>query len=166
VELIAKSLKFVELPIRWIHFGDGPNKQSLDEIVKDLPDNVEVVLRGYCPNNKVLESYTLFNPSCFINVSTTEGVPVSIMEAMSFGVPVIATDVGGTSEIVSNENGKLLPSELSAVELSEAIKEMMSLDEQAHSLLMQGAYKKWESDYDSNKNFSEFARVLNGLHDR
>ena len=57
----------------------------------------------------------------FINVSSTEGIPVSIMEAMSFGIPVIATAVGGTPEIVNNENGYLLSKDPSAKELAEVI---------------------------------------------
>lgn len=41
-------------------------------------------------------------------MSDSEGIPVSIMEAMSFGIPVIARNVGGMSEIVNEENGLLL----------------------------------------------------------
>ena len=36
----------------------------------------------------------------FINLSASEGIPVSIMDAISFGIPCIATNVGGTGEIV------------------------------------------------------------------
>ncbi len=39
----------------------------------------------------------------FINASITEGTPVSIMEAISCGIPIIATDVGGNPEIVSEK---------------------------------------------------------------
>lgn len=46
----------------------------------------------------------------FINLSTNEGVPVSIMEAISFDIPIVATDVGGTSEIVTDETGILVSS--------------------------------------------------------
>jgi len=43
-----------------------------------------------------------------MNLSETEGIPVSIMEAQSAGVPILATNLGGTSEIVNNENGFLV----------------------------------------------------------
>ncbi|MFR4320263.1 MAG: glycosyltransferase [Blautia massiliensis (ex Durand et al. 2017)] len=44
-----------------------------------------------------------------MNVSSSEGIPVSIMEATSFGIPGIATDAGGTKEIIRDkENGVLL----------------------------------------------------------
>lgn len=45
-----------------------------------------------------------------MNLSTSEGVPVSIMEVQSYGIPVIATNVGGTGEIIDKDNGILLPS--------------------------------------------------------
>ena len=44
----------------------------------------------------------------FINLSSSEGIPVSIMEAQSFGIPVIATNVGGSGEIVVSETGVLV----------------------------------------------------------
>ncbi|NCO54621.1 MAG: glycosyltransferase, partial [Bacteroidetes bacterium] len=47
----------------------------------------------------------------FINVSESEGIPVSIMEALSAGIPVIATNVGGTNEIVNNDVGFLIDKE-------------------------------------------------------
>jgi glycosyltransferase involved in cell wall biosynthesis len=57
----------------------------------------------------------------FVNASTTEGVPVSIMEAMSFGVPVVATDVGGTGELVNSRNGALLVPNPTPAEIADAI---------------------------------------------
>jgi len=48
------------------------------------------------PHNDVLNYYASNPVDVFINTSSSEGLPVSIMEAMSFGIPVIATNVGGT----------------------------------------------------------------------
>lgn len=45
----------------------------------------------------------------FVNMSLSEGIPVSIMEAISFGIPIIATNVGGNAEIVNDETGVLIP---------------------------------------------------------
>lgn len=49
---------------------------------------------GYIANKDLLDWYKTNKPSIFINVSSSEGVPVSIMESMSCGIPTIATDVG------------------------------------------------------------------------
>ena len=64
---------------------------------------------GQVSNREVISYYMNNHVNLFINVSESEGIPVSIMEAISFGIPVIATDVGGTSEIVIDGfNGLLL----------------------------------------------------------
>ena len=72
-----------------------------------------------------VEVYKYYNEHCadlFINVSSSEGLPVSIMEAISFGIPVIATDVGGTGEIVKNGiSGFLINRDFETVELAKKI---------------------------------------------
>ena len=58
-----------------------------------------------------------------MNVSESEGIPVSIMEASSFGIPVIATNVGGVGEIVENGyNGLLLNKDFLNRDLSVCLK--------------------------------------------
>ncbi|NJK95527.1 MAG: glycosyltransferase [Bacteroidales bacterium] len=56
----------------------------------------------------------------FLNTSLSEGVPVSVMEALSFGLPVIATDVGGTGELINDEVGMLINPEISPALLMSA----------------------------------------------
>lgn len=63
-------------------------------------------------HDQVMNYYKEHHFDVFINMSTNEGVPVSIMEAASFGIPIIATNVGGTSEIVQPSVGMLLSSNL------------------------------------------------------
>ena len=71
--------------------------------------STEFHLMGNTANSEVMRRYGKMNVDVFVNVSENEGLPISIMEATSFGMPVIATDVGGTSEIVKNgENGFLI----------------------------------------------------------
>jgi glycosyltransferase involved in cell wall biosynthesis len=50
----------------------------------------------------------LKNADIFVLTSNYEGFPITILEAMSFGLPVIASDVGGVSEIVDNSVGYLI----------------------------------------------------------
>ena len=64
---------------------------------------------------------------CFINVSSSEGIPVSIMEVMSFGIPVIGTNVGGVSELVNQENGHLLSANPAAQEIVSVIEKFQQL---------------------------------------
>ena len=93
-------------PVEWVHFGDGPGMDSLRRRVDEHSHtSLTVELRGQTSNSDVLGFYGRTPVDVFVNLSTSEGVPVSIMESMSFDIPVVATDVGGTGEIVSRELG-------------------------------------------------------------
>jgi glycosyltransferase involved in cell wall biosynthesis len=90
-------------------------------------------------------------------VSTTEGIPVSIMEAMSFGIPVIATDVGGTQEIVNKDNGILLHSQLDETDLASAIRIAMKEDLWQRKT---NALETWRSKYNAPTNYQNFVSEL------
>ena len=97
------------LNICWTHFGDGPLDKELSVLCKNIGlCNLQIKLKGRVPNEVIVRYMSTKAIDAFINLSSSEGVPVSIMEAQSFGLPVIATNVGGTGEIVNNNNGILL----------------------------------------------------------
>ncbi|MCB0308082.1 MAG: glycosyltransferase [Bdellovibrionales bacterium] len=103
---LAKALP--ENTIVWTHFGNGPQMKKLQKLVDGIPSNLTVDLKGYQENSTVLDFYRHQYVDFFINMSLSEGLPVSIMEAMSFGIPAVASDVGGTSEIVDANTGLLV----------------------------------------------------------
>lgn len=162
VHLIVEALGLIEdLDIRWTHFGDGnllPETRELGEL--KLKDNISCDFKGRTSNGEVLAFYRQQKPSLFINVSTTEGIPVSIMEAMSFSTPVFATDVGGTSEIVNNENGLLLPPDLSPEYLSDQIRAFFQSLEEIKELKRRAAFDTWKFRYNSEANYAEYAQEL------
>lgn len=109
IHLIISALKKSERRITWYHFGDGELKNSVREEAKALPKNIQYRFMGYQANEDIQKFYADHYIDAFVNVSRSEGIPVSVMEAESYGIPIIATDVGGTSEIVHDgENGVLL----------------------------------------------------------
>lgn len=107
--LLKYSIQNVNINIQWIHFGAGDGIESLRKKIElNSVDNLQVSLMGRV-NNKFIYEYLTENPiDLFINVSESEGIPVSIMEVQSFGKYVIATDVGGTKELISKDLGYLL----------------------------------------------------------
>lgn len=108
LELVVKFLKAINNEVNWIHFGDGSEMLMLKEQLKTLPKTCNVLLKGRVENFEVLE-FMRENPvDLIINTSSSEGVPVSLMEAAHFGIPLLATDVGGTKEIVNERTGALL----------------------------------------------------------
>jgi glycosyltransferase involved in cell wall biosynthesis len=91
-------------------------------------------------------------------LSESEGVPVSIMEAQSFGIPVIATNVGGTSEIVNERVGILLSDNPTRNDVCKALEEVLK-----SNISREFIKKEWNKISNAERNFSEFASELIGL---
>ncbi len=113
-------------PVHWVHFGGGPEEDELrkaaDEAQARSP-RLKAELRGRRSPEEIFSFYGSKHVDAFVNLSESEGVPVSIMEALSFGIPVVATDVGGTGELVNEATGAgvLLASDPSTDEVVAAI---------------------------------------------
>ncbi len=148
------------LSIEWIHFGDGPLMSNIRALASELlPSNVLWQMKGHVETRTIYDWYREHPVDVFINVSSSEGTPVSIMEAISCSIPVIATSVGGNQEIVNDALGRLLPADASAQEIAEAI-EKVCLAFQYRDGLKQGARAQWESSYSAEKNYSAFRSLL------
>jgi glycosyltransferase involved in cell wall biosynthesis len=80
--------------------GDGPDRQALKEMARQMGIADRVVFAGFASQEGVRDH--LRQSDIFILPSFAEGVPVSLMEAMACGVPVIATYVGGVVELVQD----------------------------------------------------------------
>lgn len=116
------SKKNVHYQIEWHHFGDGPSMILLEAQTKKAESkNLKTILHGFVTNEVLLKFYQDNYIDLFINSSLSEGLPVSIMEAQSFGIPVIAPSVGGIPEIVNNINGRLLPVQINSMHIEDAI---------------------------------------------
>lgn len=147
--------------IRWIHFGDGIELEELQKkIEKKVRPHLSVEWRGRISNKSVLEEYRKLNPDLFINLSTSEGIPVSIMEALSLGIPVLATAVGGTPEIVSDEVGALVSPEASTEEISASVEKLLSLSLKDWNALSAQAFAFWQANYNAEQNYRSFASWL------
>lgn len=163
VNLIAEALSHInDKSIRWIHYGEGPQFEELKKFCSEnLQNNIEWCLAGYVDNKELLEKYKKEQFHIFINVSTSEGIPVSIMEALSFGVPCIATDVGGTSEIVEDHfNGILLDKDFTVEKLVSAIYYFYNMSEYDYQKYRDQARKSWNEKYNADKNYSNFVNDL------
>lgn len=161
VQLIAEAVLLLNRPIKWVHFGDGSERDSIDALVNQgKKSHHDIVFFGNVDNEVVLDFYRNNQVDVFINVSTTEGIPFSIMEAISFGIPVLATSVGGNTEIVDDSNGCLLSENPSAQEIATQLERFMDLDETTYQQYAAASYHKWENEYNASKNFTEFAEAI------
>lgn len=160
VDRIISALTKATEEIEWVHFGDGSEDKLLKEQAKNLPPNVSYRFMGRLPNKKIQKYYSTHRITAFVNVSETEGVPVSIMEAQSYAIPVIATDVGGTAEIVANDkNGILLNKDFTDEQLLYAIKKVQN----CWNYYSAEALNTWRKMSDAQQTTTDFFKALECL---
>jgi len=91
--------------IKLLIVGDGPEMNNLNKLVLKKKLNNRILFMGFCSNVPNLLKLS----DCFVLTSDSEGLSISIIEALAAKLPVIATKVGGNSELVFNRiNGFLI----------------------------------------------------------
>ncbi len=159
VHLIPKILANVTIPIKWVHFGDGSGKLEIKNAIKSLPKNVTTELKGKVENKNVLSYYKENHVDLFINVSKSEGIPVSMMEAISFGIPLLGFNVGAISEIINKKTGKLLDEKIDLNLISSFINDFKNselyLDNYRLSVL-----NYWTKNYSAEHNHKKFSEII------
>jgi glycosyltransferase involved in cell wall biosynthesis len=89
--------------------GKGPSKKLIEDRIKELGIEDDIKLTGFVPDNLLPVYYDAANYFVLPSASG-EGLPLVLLEAMACGLPVIATTVGGTPEIIKHmKNGVLVP---------------------------------------------------------
>lgn len=159
-ELAARQPR---MDIQWTHIGDGLLFDKLNHYATEKFSSTRVkwTFCGHLTNADV-KSYLASNAiDVFVNASETEGIPVSIMEAMSYGIPIIAPDVGGIRELISRECGELLSANPDPAEIANAI--LSALPRLKEPAIKQAARHKVSNEYCATKNYSAFARRLVAL---
>ena len=146
--------------IRWVHFGDGPLRAELEAMAASKLQNVEFEFRGIVANDRILDFYAETHVDLFINLSASEGIPVSIMEALSAGIPVLATNVGGTAEAVNSKNGFLIPADFDFRNVAQIIDDYLNSPISEQNVYRQNAYDFWKENYEAGKNYGEFYLML------
>lgn len=150
LDRIIDALKLItDISIIWVHIGDGVLRQNLQSMCKDLPANIKTSFVGQFKSQEVLNYYIRNQVDLFINTSSTEGVPVAVMEALSAGIPVFATNVGGTSEIIDNSVGLLLDTQPDPSDIAKGLKAFFLLPEQNKQELRNAAFKRFQDTCDA-----------------
>jgi len=127
IPFLIETLSRCKETIHWVHIGDlGDEKEKSVQLLKTLPANVTYSWKGFLSKTRIKEFYNATPVNLFINVSSSEGLPVTLMEAISCGIPIMATHVGGVAEIATPATGILLDKDISAVDLAQMLDGVVS----------------------------------------
>lgn len=159
LELLVEALKSIKQSLVWEVIGDGEDLEKLRVLSKLLPANIQVKFHGHLSTQEIHTLYSTQHFDYLVSLSSSEGLPVSMMEAISHGIPIISTDVGGCKEIVTNETGTLIPSNFSTDELTQIILNCKSGPFNSIEK-RQAIIEFWKLNFNSKTNYKAFAESI------
>ena len=146
--------------------GDGDLRGRLETFARDLEIDGSVRFLGALPHRDLLTIYeqglvsAVAMASLDLGNGCHEGIPVALIEAMSYGVPVIATRAGGTPELIRPGAGLLVPP-AHPVALADAIERIIEHPDFARDMGRRGRQRALES-FDIARVVSELAGAFAG----
>lgn len=159
VNLLIEILANLNVPFKWIHFGSGKGQDEIIELAKQKLKADSFEFRGQIKNVDLMKFYNNTSVDLFINVSELEGLPVSLMEAISFGIPIVGCEICGVPEIVNVETGLLLDKNFKPEIAAHKIEEL--LKEKARNVEYRKGIKDFYlENFNAKKNYEAFANSL------
>lgn len=153
------SQKMPDYSFVWTHIGSGALLKELDRKAKNqlhARHNVIYKFKGYMKNNHLNSFYQENKQDFIINLSSSEGIPVSIMEAMIRGVIPIATNVGEVNQIVNKNTGILLSKHGEAEEVLRAIKNILKKPDSDIIQMRNNCKQLIKEEFNQSLNYTEF----------
>jgi L-malate glycosyltransferase len=143
---------------RLVIVGDGPERQRLEARAAqdDLAGSVRIT--GYRADVRAL----LPAADVYASSSISEGVSITILEAMATGIPVVATAVGGTPEILSDGTGGILVPSRDPARMGAAIVSLAE-DHRQRAALAGAARHRLETSFTIDRMVDDYARSYRGL---
>ena len=156
---IAAVLRKKMVNVRFSILGEGPLKEELMRRVKDL--QLEGMVEFEVPRADPQEYYESLD--LYMNTSVHEGIPLSILEAMASGIPVVAPQVGGIPEIITHGEHGLLVNSRNPEEFANRCLELIR-DPQHRIAMGRKAYERVASSFSSNQMAEAYRRLYHSLN--
>ena len=103
IEKIIKAISDLNSPLINLNIiGDGPELNQLQKISLESNNKDNIIFHGKLNRDEI--DHIFLNSDIYIQASNYEGLPHSLLEAMSYGIPVLCTPVGECKEILGNED--------------------------------------------------------------
>jgi glycosyltransferase involved in cell wall biosynthesis len=153
--------------ILWTHIGGGPTLKGIAESTQDWPTkrpNITVNLLGSIPSTEVISTLKSIKPNLLINTSKSEGIPVSMMEAASLGIPLLGPPVGGVPEIILDGfNGTLLRNGFCAKDIANSIVRFIVMPDEEYDIKCRNSYSKWHDQFNIHTNYNAFRSLVESV---
>jgi len=139
-----------------IFYGGGPLKTELESLIRERELTNYIKMPGAIPHEKLIKMYRnkeidmVVLPSIITKGGEHEGIPVALMEAMAYRIPVISTNTGGIPELLSNGAG-IIVKEKSSEQLVESILKVMK-EEHFQRELSEKGYQRIKEEFNVEKN--------------
>ena len=153
--LVARGVRF-EL---WLA-GEGPERAAIERRIDERGLGERVRLLGTVPHAELLGMYRDRRADCVVLPSLHEGLSVALVEAMAYGVPVVATAVGGVPELLEKGAGVLVPPG-DADALTEALARVLG-SPALRAELAQAGRRRVEADFEVGAIARELVRRFDG----
>ena len=162
IERIIDGLALIEdLSLCWTHIGDGESMEAVKAYAGEKlggKANISFAFTGFMED--VDAWYREKQVDCFITTSSTEGgCPVSIQEAMSYGIPIIGADVGGITEMIAG-NGILLSADPEAEEVAKALCRICRLPERELVKMKEKSLSLWREMFDIEECYRKMSAIV------
>ncbi|NNC83574.1 MAG: glycosyltransferase [Flavobacteriales bacterium] len=155
-------LALCQRPVHWTHIGGGPEEELLRTETNGLGKHIQVSIRGDMDHDAIMHEYSQKPYHLLISLSSSEGLPVSMMEAMSFGIPVLSTDVGGVHEMVTESTGVLVDRELDHAQIASILDDWI-LTGLARPAFREGVRQAWKERFSADRNYPRFIEDILSL---
>ncbi|MBS3912903.1 MAG: glycosyltransferase [Bacteroidetes bacterium] len=171
VDKIAEVILNLDFPVTWYHIGNENKSEIVNDIsverywnVRDRlfsKSNLKFIPKGNCSREEIFQFYETVPVNLFLSLSFTEGLPISMVEAISFGIPILATDVGGCREIVNEETGVLVEVDMENEEIIKSIEHFRD-SKWNKPEIRKGIKQFWAENFDAEKNYKNMVKIIQG----
>ena len=140
--------------------GDGEEKENLIEMAKKLEISQYVEFIGWIDENE--KRCLLKNAQLLILPSYNEGLPMSILEGMNYGLPIIATNVGDVPEAVINGKNGFIVEPGNFNKLAYYIEKIILSDENYWDMLSKNSKQIVKEKFSDENYFNIFKKIYEG----
>jgi glycosyltransferase involved in cell wall biosynthesis len=144
--------------MRFFIIGEGPQRVTIEKELRTLSVNGQVTLLGLRHDVPRL----LAAADAFLLTSVSEGIPVTVLEAMAAGVPVVATRVGGLPELVTDGKTGFLAAPGDTIGLADALVRLAK-DSKLRARFSAGGIQTFELQFTEQKMIDSYDRLYQNM---